>query len=85
MDVLQGLVGVAGAPVVVALVHVAKPWLRDQRLWPAAAIALGVAWNLALAAVLGRPLAEAALLGVLVGLAASGAWSAGKTVAEGRG
>jgi len=79
VDVLQGLVGLAGAPVVVALVQVAKVWLPDQRLWPVAALVLGVAWNLALAAVLTQPLGAAALLGVLTGLLASGFWSVGKT------
>lgn len=82
MDLLQGLAGLAGAPVVIALVQVAKPYLGDQRLWPIAAIALGIGWNLALAAVLGQPLQTAAVLGMLTGLLSTGFWSIGKTFAR---
>lgn len=81
MTELQALVGLAGAPVVAALVSVlVKPFTALKPLYPASALVLGIAWNLALAAVLGQSLPTAAIMGVLSGLAASGAYSAAGTM-----
>ncbi len=77
---LQALVGLAGAPVVAALVSAfVKPFMADARFYPAAAVVLGVAFNLALAVVLALPLVPAGILGVLAGLAASGVYSGAKS------
>lgn len=84
MTEAPALIGLAGAPVVAALVSViVKPFTQDQRLYPVGALLLGIVWNLSLAAVLAQPLPSAAILGVLSGLAASGAYSAGKTLRAG--
>jgi len=77
---LQGLGGLA---IVVALVQILiKPFLMDARLWPVAAIVLGVGWNLFLAYVLGTgdSWGYAVILGLLTGLAASGAYSTQSTL-----
>ena len=46
MDV-ETFVGLAGIPVITALVQLFKPWIPDKRLMPVAAVVLGVAINLA--------------------------------------
>ena len=72
------LTGLPATPIIVALVAAvgqALPVL-PRRAYPVTAIALGVAWNVAAAAVLGEPLALAALAGIVTGLAASGLYSA---------
>ena len=72
------LTGLPAAPIIVALVAAlgqALPAL-PRRAYPMLAIALGIAWNVAAAAVLGQPLSEAALVGIATGLAASGLYSA---------
>jgi hypothetical protein len=70
--------GLAAAPVIVALVAAIGQALPSmpRRLYPLLAIALGVAWNAAAASVLDEPLAPAALSGIVIGLAASGLYSA---------
>lgn len=82
---LHELLGLGGAAVVVALVEAAKlawPGLAP-RWYPLLALACGVLWNVALAALLGTELSRAAALGVVVGLAASGLYSGGKALAGG--
>jgi hypothetical protein len=72
------LTGLPAAPIIVALVAAigqALP-LLPRRAYPLLAIALGVAWNVAATAVLGEPIASAAVCGVVTGLAASGLYSA---------
>lgn len=80
----QILVGAAGAPVVVALVQVfVKPFFADHRIYPVAAVMFGLVLNLVAAYLLGQPLGEAGVTGLLSGLAASGAYSAVQTMGEG--
>lgn len=81
---IEQLWGLAGVPVVVALVQASKPWIKDKRLWPWAGIFWGVLLNLGLAYVLHLDYATAAIVGVVVGLAASGLYSGGKATREGR-
>lgn len=77
----QLLVGVAGAPVVAALVSaLVKPLTADARFYPPAAIVLGIAFNLLLAAILTLPFLVAVVYGILSGLAAAGLYSGGKTL-----
>ena len=82
MSDLSPLVGLSGVAVVAALVQVCKPLIRDQRFWPVLAVGLGVVWNVGLALALSPPLplGPAILLGVLSGLAASGAYSGGRAL-----
>ena len=80
MTELQALVGLAGAPVVAALVTVVKPFLPNDKFYPLAALFFGILWNLLLAQVLGQTLGVAVLMGVLSGLSASGAYSSVKAL-----
>jgi hypothetical protein len=75
---VKDLVGLAGVPVIMALVEVAKPWLEDQRYWPLVSITLGVLLNVAVAALLSSSVPTGALTGLVAGLAAAGLYSAGK-------
>ena len=79
---LIALQGLGGLAVVIALVQVAKPFVKDESLWPLMAIALGIGWNLLLVFILNQPTTwgYALVMGIVTGLAASGAYSAGKTL-----
>ncbi len=73
-------VGVAGVPLIQALVAVCKkalPTVPDA-YWPGVSIFWGVVLNLALAYLLGLHYESAALAGVVAGLFASGLYAAGK-------
>ena len=87
MDATQliALQGLGGLAVVIALVQVLKPFVKDEGLWPLMAIALGIGWNLLLIYVLGQGATwgYALVMGLVTGLAASGAYSAGKTLRGG--
>lgn len=75
-----GLVGLAGAPVVLALVQVVKvsfPRL-PARFLPALTLAVGLALNVFLALGLGETVWSAAVLGIVTGLTASGLYSHAK-------
>jgi hypothetical protein len=78
------LIGLAGAPLVVALVELVKrtcPEL-EPRWYPLAAVLWGEALNLGLAVTLGQDWRMALLLGLVAGLAASGLYSGGKEMLE---
>lgn len=81
---LSQLIGLAGAPVIVALVQLAKvsaPTL-DSRWWPAVTLGVAVAWNIALGFYLHGDIGLAAVLGVVTGLAASGLYSHATTLVK---
>lgn len=75
-------VGLGGAPVVVALTLIVKPFVLDRRFWPIIALVWGLAINVGWAWARGTDLATAVALGVMSGLAASGLWSGIKNGAE---
>ncbi len=80
---LQLLAGWGAAPVVVGLVYAlrkAYPTI-PKRMIPLLDVAFAVGWNLACAWYFVTDYKEALLVGVLVGLLASGAWSGGKALA----
>jgi hypothetical protein len=73
----EALTGLAAAPVIVGLVAAmgaAAPGL-PRRAYPLVAIALGIAWTVAVNAALGELTWPAPLYGVVAGLAASGLYS----------
>jgi hypothetical protein len=75
--------GMAAVPVIMALVSVlVKPFISDERIYPVAALVLGLGWNIGVALVMNLPLVPSVALGVVVGLAASGLYSGGKTVVK---
>lgn len=81
---LSTLVGVGGVPVIVALVQLVKPFIRDERYYPILAVLFGMAWNVAVAYATGTTnlwaLLQAILVGVVIGLAAAGLYSSSRTV-----
>lgn len=77
---LNQFVGLAGAPLVQALVELVKrtaPSLKS-RWYPALSVLFGVVLNLALASILVTDLKAASFIGVLTGLLSSGLFAAGK-------
>ena len=84
---MDDLIGVAGVPLIVALVEAVKrvfPAL-EPRWYPVVALVWGEALNLALAAAQGRDWRTALVMGLVAALAACGLYSGGKAVAERRG
>jgi hypothetical protein len=71
------LTGLAAAPIITALVAAigqASP-VVPRRAYPLLAVALGIAWQCAVASAMGELSVAAALSGIVVGLAASGLYS----------
>jgi hypothetical protein len=68
-------IGLAGIPVIVGLIQVAKPFITDTRLLPPIALVLGVAVNVGIAAATAGNIGLSVLIGIVVGLAASGLYS----------
>lgn len=82
---LQALMGAGSVPIVAALVQVLiKPFIPDSRLYPVFAIVLGVLFNLLIGLYLDIPVVAWFVQGIMAGLAASGAYSFGSRVREGR-
>lgn len=85
MDLAE-LSGFGGVPVVVAVVDLLKPFIPDKRLWPLVAVLIGIIWQLvvnsAIQGLQAETLPLVAARGLVVGLAASGLYSAVKTAKE---
>ncbi len=77
---LGDVIGLAGVPLVVGLVQILKPFVPDARFYPLAALVLGVALNVAGAAVFGLDVPRAVFAGLVAGLAASGLYSQGRAL-----
>jgi Na+/melibiose symporter-like transporter len=80
MDDLTAYAGLAGVPLIAGLIQVAKPWVGDKRLWPVIALVLGIALNVIIALARQGNVTVGVVLGIIVGLAASGLWSGPKAV-----
>jgi len=87
MDYTGEIIGLGTVPAVLMLVQLAKSFIADTRLYPPIAMAVGVAIHLVLALALneatGQGLAQHALQGLVVGLAATGLWSGVSRFKEG--
>lgn len=79
---LVDVIGLAGVPLIAALVQVAKAWVGEERYYPMMALALGLALNTGIALARHGDFPTAVLLGLVAGLAASGLYSQGKTLAR---
>ena len=83
MESIDQFLGLAGVPVIAALLQVVKPFITDDRYYPPAAIILGLAVNVGIAATqTNTDWALAVLLGIVTGLAASGLYSQAKTYVQ---
>lgn len=81
----QSFVGLAGFPIITALVELGKrvvPELGD-RWWPLVALLLGIALNVGIAYRLATDIWLAVLVGIVTGLTASGLYSQAKTTVSG--
>ena len=79
---LVDVIGLAGVPLIAALVQVAKAWVGEERYYPLLALAMGLGLNVGIALARDGALPTAVLLGLVAGLAASGLYSQGKTLAS---
>jgi len=81
---LRDLIGAAGVPAIVALVELMKRTFPElpARAHPGLALLFGIGLNLALSGYSGTSLVEAASIGLIAGLAASGLYSQAKAVIE---
>ena len=77
---LKDFAGLAGVPIVIALVEACKRWVQDERWWPPLAIVWGVVLNLALAYILHTEYPTAVVVGVVTGLAGAGLYDSRRTV-----
>lgn len=80
----RDLIGAAGVPAIVALVELVKRTFPElpARAYPLLALLLGIGLNLALSGYSGTSPVEAASVGLIAGLAASGLYSQAKVVVE---
>jgi len=72
--------GLLGVPFIAAIVSLFKPWVPDKRYYPIIAVVLGIVLNVGLAVNQGHSVVLGLLLGIVVGLSASGLYSAQKTL-----
>ncbi len=75
------LVGMAAVPVITGILQAVKSFV-PARFLPFAAMSIGVVWNVGLTAGTDEFARSTIFLGVVIGLAASGLYSAGRTVVE---
>lgn len=73
------LVGMAAVPVITGILQAVKVYI-PEKLWPFAAMGIGIAWNVGLTAGTDEFDRTAIFAGVVIGLAASGFYSAVRSV-----
>lgn len=78
---MEQYIGLAGIPLVLALVQAFKPFVDDKRFWPIMAMILGVILNVAIACLMAGDMSTGVMLGIVTGLAAVGLYSTPKNVA----
>ena len=75
------LAGMAAVPIITAALQAVKPFL-PKRVLPFVAMVMGVAWNVGLTAGTDEFDRTTIFLGIMIGLAASGLYSAGRAVVD---
>lgn len=74
--------GMAAVPIITALLQMVKPWVPIRAV-PLIAVGVGVTWNVGLTVGTDEWSRTTIFLGIVVGLAASGLYSAGRVAKEG--
>lgn len=74
--------GMAAVPIITALLQAVKGWVPSKSL-PFCAILIGTVWNVGLTVGTDEFTRSTIFLGIVIGLAASGLYSASRTTAEG--
>ena len=72
------IAGLAGIPIIAALVQIAKGWVTDRRWWPVLAIVFGLALNMVIAVPTSADMVRAGIVGLVAGLGAAGLYDVGK-------
>ena len=76
VDTSTVVLGLAAAPFITALLQMLKPFVKDARLYPLMAIAVGVLWNVGFTVGTDEFSRATVFLGLAAGLSASGLYSA---------
>ena len=81
---LELVLGIGGLPLVIGATELVKRTFPDlqARWWPAVSLAWALALNTGVGVYMGNDPVLAGVTGFVAGLAASGLWSAGKTMTE---
>jgi hypothetical protein len=86
-DFILSIVALGGVPLILGLVQLFKPFIKDTRYYSLVAVVLGLIINIVAGWALGVSGATdwitALFNGIIAGLAASGLYSAGSTLQEG--
>jgi uncharacterized membrane-anchored protein YitT (DUF2179 family) len=86
-EFLTSIVALGGVPLILGLVQLCRPFIKDTRYYPLIAVVFGLVINLiagwALEASVSSDWITALFNGIIAGLAASGLYSAGSTLREG--
>lgn len=82
-EFISSIVALGGVPLILGLVQLFKPFIKDTRFYPLIAVAFGLIINLIVGWALGIDWVPAIFNGIVAGLAAGGLYSAGSTINEG--
>ena len=86
-DFITSIVALGGVPLILGLVQLFKPFIKDTRFYPLLALGFGLAINLIAGWTLGASTPSdwvtSLFNGVIAGMAASGLYSAGTTLKAG--
>lgn len=87
VEFLKGLIAIGGIPIIVGIVQILKPLIKDHRFLPLIAVALGLGFNAlitwAIFDLAKTEITVAIFNGIIAGLAASGAYATGKEIKGG--
>ncbi len=72
-----------GVPLITGLVQLFKPFVKDTRFYPLIAVGCGLVLDVAVGLAVAQPWYVGLIMGLVSGLAGSGLYSAGSTLAEG--
>ncbi|AQU05309.1 hypothetical protein B1778_00790 [Dehalococcoides mccartyi] len=86
-EFITSIVALGGVPLILGLVQLFKPFIKDTRYYPLIAVGFGLVINLIAGWALGTSAPSdwitALFNGIIAGLAAGGLYSAGSTLKEG--
>ncbi|MHB8084342.1 MAG: hypothetical protein ACYDHZ_00755 [Dehalococcoidia bacterium] len=69
-------------PLIIALVQLAKLWIKDTRFYPFIAVLVGILLNLFIGDMIVAPISLSVLAGIIAGLTAAGLYSGTTTLTQ---
>jgi hypothetical protein len=75
---LKEIIGLAGVPLIIALVEMSKGQVTHKKDWPLVAVFWGLVLNVGAALAMGTEVAQGIVYGLVAGLAASGLYDSRK-------